>query len=156
MVLIGKRLQLTFLFLLIFFLGITVGGYLFSSSQPRSFLAVHQCQNRCLNPNELAGLIGSAGIQKLPHIIPVIVFETDKTVVIESPIKQARTHYVVLPKRDIRDASDLTNDDKEYLADAYAVLGKMIREKKLEKYKITTNGRGYQHVTYLHFHLLSQ
>lgn len=144
------------MFLLAFFIGVTTGGYLFSNSQPRSFLAINRCQNRCLNPNELTGLIGSAGIQRLPHVVPIIVFETDRTIVIESPIKQARIHYVALPKKDIRDASDLTSEDNKYLVDLYAVLGKLIRDKKLVKYKIITNGPGYQHVAYLHFHLLSQ
>jgi len=141
--------------LIVFIAGIIVGGYLFRDVQPRSFLKIDDCDNNCLNPNELLGLIGSAGIQNLPDSMPFVVKETDKTIVIDSPIHQAPVHYVIIPKKDIKDAGDISELDKEYLVDAYAVIGEIIREENLEKYKIYTNGPYYQTVTYLHFHLLA-
>lgn len=142
--------------LLCLILGIILGGYIFADSKPRSFLAINDCQNRCLNKNELAGLLVSAGIQKTPFLVPSVVIETDKTIVIDSPDTENRIHYIAIPKHDIRDASDLTSGEKEYLTDIYAVFGKLIRENKLVNYKIITNGRGYQSKTYLHFHFLAQ
>jgi histidine triad (HIT) family protein len=141
--------------LIIFVAGIIAGGYLFRDVQPRSLLKIDDCDNNCLNPNELLGLIGSVGIQNLQGSIPFVIKETDKTIVIDSPIHQAPIHYVIIPKKDIKDAGDISESDKEYLIDAYAVIGEIIREENLRQYKIYTNGPYYQTVTYLHFHLLA-
>ena len=141
--------------LIIFVAGIIVGGYLFRDVQPRSFLKIDACDENCLNPNELLGLIGSVGIQNLPNSMPFVVKETDKTVVIDSPIHEASVHYVIIPKKDIKDVGDISESDKEYLIDAYAVIGQIVREENLTQYKIYTNGPYYQTVTYLHFHLLA-
>ena len=40
-------------------IGIIIGGYLFSDTQPRSLLAVHKCEQTCLKPQELLGLANS-------------------------------------------------------------------------------------------------
>lgn len=149
-----KSKKIIFL-LIVFIAGIIAGGYLFRDTQPRSFLKIDSCNDDCLNPKELLGLISSVGIQNMPDSMPFVVKETDKTVVIDSPIHQAPVHYVIIPKRDIKDAGDISESDKEYLADAYAVIGQIIREKNLTKYKIYTNGPYYQTLTYLHFHLLA-
>lgn len=140
--------------LVIFVSGITVGGYLFRDVQPRSFLAIDNCTD-CLNPNELLGLIGSVFLQKFPDLIPLVIKETDKTIVIDSPIHQAPIHYVIIPKRDIKDVSNISESDREYLVDAYTVIGQIIREENLIQYKVYTNGPHYQTITYLHFHLLA-
>lgn len=140
---------------IIFIAGLIAGGYLFRDTQPRSFLRIDACDKNCLNPNELLGLIGSVGVQNLPGLIPFVVKETDKTIVIESPIHDAPIHYVIIPKKDIKDIGDISEVDKEYLIDAYAVIGNIIRENNLRQYKIYTNGPYYQTVNYLHFHLLA-
>ena len=141
--------------LIIFIAGLTAGGYLFRDTQPRSFLKIDACDESCLNPNELLGLIASVSIQNLPDLIPFVVKETDKTVVIDSPIHEAPIHYVIIPKKDIKDVGDISELDKEYLIDAYAVIGQIVREENLTQYKIYTNSPDYQTVNYLHFHLLA-
>lgn len=144
------------LFSIIFLIvGIIMGGYLFRDTKPRSFLSFDNCDD-CLNPNQLLGLMGSAGVQQLPDLIPFVVMETNKTIVMDSPIHKAAIHYVIIPKKDIKDISDISEEDKEYLLDAYAVIGQIIKEENLEKYKVYTNGPSYQTVNYLHFHLLSE
>jgi len=136
--------------------GIVIGGYLFADTQPRSFLAFHKCEGTCLDVNELIGLAASAGIQKLAFMAaPVVIRETEKTVVIRHPFPVAELHYVVIPKKDIQDAADITDADKEYLFDAYAAMRDIIRKENLFAYKIITNGPGFQTVNYLHFHLIA-
>ncbi|MBU0546665.1 HIT domain-containing protein [Patescibacteria group bacterium] len=147
--------KLILISIIVFIVGIIIGGYLFRDVQPRSFLAIDHCDDNCLNPNELLGLIGSVGVQKLPGLIPFIVKETNKTIVIDSPIHEAAIHYIIIPKKDIKDAGDISESDRDYLIDAYAVIGQIIREKNLTRYKIYTNGPSYQTVNYIHFHLLS-
>lgn len=137
----------------IFLLGIVVGGFLFSGTQKRSFLNMTDCQKSCLSTNELAGLAASIGIQKFDPLIPGKVLETDKTIAIRHPISEARIQYVIIPKRDILNASDIGTPDVEYLKDAYAVIGELIRKDRLTHYTLYTYGPGYQNVAYLHFHL---
>jgi histidine triad (HIT) family protein len=134
-------------------IGVIVGGYLFADTQPRSVLAVNRCNGTCLHANELLGLLASVGVQKLPSLVPSVVKETDKTVVIEHPSPQAKSHYLIIPKRDIKNVGEISEGDREYLLDVFRVVRDLVNEKRLVNYRLTTNGPGYQGVTYLHFHL---
>jgi Scavenger mRNA decapping enzyme C-term binding len=139
--------------LLLLLVGIVIGGYLFDQSQPRSFLSLNRCQH-CLSPEDLAGLLASVGIQKLSGLIPYVVFETDKTVVVKNPLSEAHVDYVIIPKKDIKDIGQISKEDAPYLIDAYLVAGYIIRKEKLSNYRLFTNGPGFQSLTYLHFHLM--
>lgn len=147
------RVRVIVLMLAALLVGVILGGYLFSDTRPRSFLALNRCEGTCLQANELLGLAASVGVQKFSALAPSVVKETDKTIVIESPRPQARIHYLLIPKKDMKDIADLSDADREYLLDAFKVAGEIIREKNLTNYRITTNGPGYQTATYLHFHL---
>jgi histidine triad (HIT) family protein len=135
--------------------GIIIGGYLFSHTEPRSFLAVNRCQN-CVSPNELAGLVASVGVRRLPGLIPFVVLETDKTIVIRNPFAKERVHYLLIPKRDIKNIGEISKEDMPYLIDIHAVARAIIEKEKLYKYRLYTNGPGVQHVAYLHFHLVER
>ena len=134
-------------------IGIIIGGYLFSNSQPRSFLALHRCDNTCLKPQELMGLVNAVVMQKNPNLMPKVVIETEKSIAITHPFPESPIHYVVFPKRDIKNIGELANDDEEYLIDIMSVLSQLIRENNVTEYQIISNGPDYQHTTYLHFHL---
>lgn len=148
-----KKIRIILLVLAALLIGIILGGYLFSRTQPRSFLALNKCEATCLQENELMGLLASVGIQRFSSFAPRVVKETDKTIVIEHPSPQARIHYLVIPKKDIKNVAELSESDREYLVDMFAVMRAIIVEKNLVNYRILTNGPGYQGVTYLHFHL---
>src|SRR5438093_558677 len=91
--------------LLIFLLGFTAGGYAMRDVQPRSFLAVDRC-NHCWSPSEIAGLVGAIVMQRAPGLVPLVVLETDRTIAIRLPtMSRAPEHFVIVPKRDIRDAA---------------------------------------------------
>ncbi len=136
-------------------LGIVIGGYLFAKSQPRSFLALNQCIH-CLAPNELAGLVGSVIVNATPALLqPVVVLETDKTLVIKNPKPENQIDFVVIPKKDIKDAGELSQGGSAYLIDAYAVMQRLAEKYHLREYQIKTYGPGWQSVRYLHFHLES-
>ena len=127
-----------------------------ADTRPRSFLALNKCDGTCLNANELLGLLTSVGIQRFSALVPSVIKETDKTVVIESPSPQARIHYLVIPKRDIKNIGELSDSDAEYLVDVFKVMSEIIREKNLVDYQVITNGPGFQSVSYLHFHLIGR
>ena len=136
--------------------GIIIGGYLFSETQPRSFLALNRCDKICFQPQELIGLVNSVIVQKFPSLMPQVVIETDKSIAIKHPFPQSPIHYVVFPKRDIKNFGQLADGDQEYLIDTFAVLSQLIKQDNLKEYQITTNGPDYQETTYLHFHLRAE
>ena len=148
-----SRLKIFILIVVALIVGVILGGYLFSDSRPRSILALNNCNGTCLQANELLGLAASVGIQKFSGLTPSVVKETDKTIVIERP--EAGLHYVVIPKKDIKNIAEVSDADADYLVDAIKVAGEIVREKHLVNYSLTTNGPGYQTVTYLHFHLMA-
>ena len=147
------KLKIIVLMLVTLVIGVILGGYLFSDTRPRSFLALNKCEGTCFQANELLGLLTSVGVQKFSALAPSVIKETDKTIVIEHPSPQARIHYLVIPKRDIKNIGELSDADGEYLIDAFKVAREIVKEKNLADYRLTTNGPGYQGVTYLHFHL---
>ena len=123
-----KKAKTVLLVALVLSIGIIFGGYLFSDTQPRSFLAVNKCEGTCYQPNELLGLLTSVGIHKFPALIPSVVKETDKTVVIEHPASEARIHYLIIPKKDIKNIGELSDADRDTLIDAFRVLAELIKE----------------------------
>ena len=135
--------------------GLVSGGMLFSRSQPRSLLVIHHC-HQCLDVKEIAGLLASVGIQKFPGLLPGVVMETDHTLAMQLPSIKRGMHYVLIPKKDIKNIGDIAAEDAPYLIDLFAVAQHIITAKNLTQYEIITNGPSYQDVTYLHFHLLSK
>jgi diadenosine tetraphosphate (Ap4A) HIT family hydrolase len=150
-----KKLKLTLACLFFLLAGVVIGGYFFARSQPRSLLSLDHCQD-CLSAKDLSGLIVSAGIQRLPGLVPDVVLETDKTVVIKNPFVHGDVDYVILPKKDIKNIGELSANDAPYLVDAYLVARRLIEEKKLSYYRFYTNGPDRQEITYLHFHLIGK
>ena len=137
----------------LFALGGAVGAYVFADTKPRSVLALGRCERTCYGRNQLIGLAASVGIARVPSAVPSVVLETDKSIALRHPRPEARIHIVVVPKKDIRDAGDVTEQDAPYVEDAFAVMAELIRRHKLHNYRIITNGPGFQDVSYLHFHL---
>jgi len=135
--------------------GIAVGGYLFAHSQPRSFLALGQCGPSCYSPKDLAGLLVSAGITHDPGLPLKAVKETDKCVAIPLPVSEGRYHFVLFPKKDIKDIGDVAREDEPYVIDCITLIRSLILEHGLRDYRVYTNGPGLQDIRYLHFHLIA-
>ena len=140
----------------LFFAGLACGGYLFDQSVPRSFLAVHDCADRCYRPNELAGLIASAAILRAPFAIPRVVLESDTCLAVRHPKPEARIHYVLLPKHDTRNITTMTEADAPYVLGCFALARELIARDKIQNWRLLTNGPVLQDVAYLHFHLVGR
>jgi diadenosine tetraphosphate (Ap4A) HIT family hydrolase len=108
-----------------------------------------------LSPADLSGLLASVGIQKFQGLIPSIFLETDKTIAIKLPFEDDPNHYVIIPKKDIKNIGEISETDLPYLNDVFFVARRIIEKKNLVRYRLYTNGPGWQDVTYLHFHLWS-
>ena len=136
-----------------FFAGLVIGGLAFVNSQPRSFLAVSDCSSTCYRPSDLLGLLASAGIQVAPNWLPGIVRQSDQCVAITHPFPESRFHFVIFPKKDIKDIADVSVEDQAVLMDCIAMIRALVSTYGLSQYKVVTNGPRLQHVRYLHFHL---
>ena len=150
------RLRLTVALAAAFLFGLAAGGFLFSRSLPRSFLAVAECGESCARPSDFAGLVASAAIQRTPVLIPGVVMETDDCLALRSPVPEARIHFVLFPKRDAKDIGALTAEDQRPVMGCFALVGQLARRFDAPNYWLTTNGPGRQKITYLHFHFLSE
>ena len=147
-----KRIAVAFA---LFAIGITCGGYLFSQSIPRSFLAIGSCEDRCYKSSELAGLITSAVILRAPFLVPGVVLESDTCLAIRYPKPEARVHYVLFPKHDTRNITTLTPEDGPYVLGCFALARELVTRDQLRSYRLHTNGPAQQDIAYLHFHLVA-
>lgn len=145
-----------FFYLFLVAIGIVGGQYLFKDMKIRRPIETKNCEPVCLKANEALGLLASIGLKYASDYIPDKVHETDKTIAMVHPASKAKHHYVIVPKKDIKNIAEVSEEDKIYLLDAIAVIQSIIADKKLETYQVVTNGPGYQDVTYLHFHLVSE
>lgn len=138
-------------------MGIVIGASFFRSLQPRSLLAWKTCaQASCLRLNEVSGLVAAVGVKFAPGAMPFVVRETPYSIVIKHPLPEMRIHYIIIPKKDIKNIGELTSQDQIYLTDAFALIQDIIKTEYLQTYLIKTNGPGYQDVAYLHFHLMAE
>jgi hypothetical protein len=133
-----------------FWLGLFVGVKV----QPRSVLMLNKCQKNCLQMNEILGLVGSVGIELNGQKI-LSQKENDSCFSIKMPLTELKTHYVLIPKKDIRDLGDMSEENLEIVKSCIKIATEYIQEEKLTSYQFTSNGPDYQHVRYLHFHIKS-
>lgn len=85
------------------------------------------------------------------------VYEDDEVVAFRDINPQAPTHVLVIPRRHIRDADALTDEDAPLLAALFATIRRIAEEAGLESgYRVVTNvgPDAGQSVFHLHFHLL--
>jgi len=88
--------------------------------------------------------------------LPSVIFETDYTLALQVRSAKQGVHYVIIPKKDIKNIGELSAEDAPYLLDIFAVIQHLITDKALSSYRVITNGPGFQDVTYLHFHLVAK
>jgi hypothetical protein len=149
------RIKLFIAALALFTAGVLCGGYLFSRSEPRSFLAFGNCQHRCFKASELAGLLTSAALLRVPVTIPKVVMESDTCLAVRHPRPQGRVHYVLFPKHDTRNIATLTPDDVPYVLGCFAMTRELVARDRLQAFRMHTNGPDFQDIAYLHFHLVA-
>jgi Scavenger mRNA decapping enzyme C-term binding len=141
---------------IIFVGGIMCGGYLFCKSLPRSFLATGDCGDHCYSMREIAGLITSTAILRAPFMLPNVVRESDTCIAIRYPGSQAKTHYVLFPRHDVKNIAELTTEDIPYVLGCLAMVRELVSQDKMEAYSLQTNGPAQQEIAYLHFHLIAE
>jgi histidine triad (HIT) family protein len=150
------RFKLVVIAGILFLAGLGCGAYLFSKSLPRSFLATASCGDHCYSASEIAGLMTSAAVLRAPFLVPGVVLESDTCLSIRYPKPKARIHYVLFPKRDVKNIAMLTPEDIPYVVGCFAMVRELVLRDNLKTYEVHTNGPGKQEIAYLHFHLTAE
>jgi len=142
--------------LLPFLIGFLLGAALMHRPIPNAPVELPPARHPW-NPKDVLGLLGSLGIRAMAgHLesIPGVVVETDRTFAIALPARGNQVHYVLVPKKDIRDIGQVSSEDQAYLTDAFLVARHLAEKESLKSYRLSTNDRSLQTVAYLHFHLV--
>lgn len=87
-----------------------------------------------------------------------IIYEQDNIIVIKDINPEAKTHLLIIPKKEIPTINDLEEGDRELLADMFFVAKKIAKELWIEEwYKLHFNvwKKWWQEVMHIHLHLLS-
>lgn len=87
-----------------------------------------------------------------------IVYEDEKIIVIKDINPQAKTHLLIIPKKEIATINDLMPEDRELIADMFFVAKKVAKDLNIsEWYKLHFNvwEKWWQEVMHIHLHLLS-
>jgi diadenosine tetraphosphate (Ap4A) HIT family hydrolase len=150
-----KKLKLAAAVLASGLAGFALAGFVFhrAAAQPGGELPPPR---NPLKPRELAGILGSAGIKIYGGRAPLVVTETEKTVVVQQALFKRWFHYVLVPKKDIKDVGEFRDEDLPYLLDVHKTARAVIEKERLKNYKLYTNGPGLQTVAYWHFHLVGE
>ena len=87
-----------------------------------------------------------------------IVYEQDNIIVIKDIYPEAKTHLLIIPKKEIPTINDLEENDRELLADMFFVAKKVAKQLWIEEwYKLCFNvwEKWGQQIMHIHLHLLS-
>ncbi|MES0361000.1 MAG: HIT domain-containing protein [Anaerolineales bacterium] len=97
-------------------------------------------------------------LENMSELLPVNkISETDSLICFYHPQPDYPVHILLVPKKDIRDLSQLDPMENEFLPDMFSTVRTLIEELDLEKkgYRLIVNGGEYQKFPQLHFHLVS-
>jgi histidine triad (HIT) family protein len=85
-----------------------------------------------------------------------IVYEDEHCLAFRDVNSQAPTHILIIPRREIAMAADLTQDDEVLVGHLFTVANVIAKQENLENYRLViNNGSGAgQSVFHLHLHLL--
>ena len=86
------------------------------------------------------------------------LYEDEEILAFKDIDPQAPIHFLVVPKRHITSAAELTPEDGPLLGNIYAAIARICAEQGVKDgYRVVTNvGRdGGQSVSHLHFHVLA-
>lgn len=87
-----------------------------------------------------------------------IIFENEKVIVIKDINPQAKTHLLIIPKKEIPTINDIQEEDTELIAELFFVAKNVAKDLWVSDwYKLHFNvgEKGGQEVMHIHLHLLS-
>ncbi len=92
------------------------------------------------------------------EIPSTIIYEDEKIIVIKDIKPLAKTHLLIIPKKEIPTINDLEEVDRELLSEMFFVAKKVAKDLKIDEwYQLHFNvwEKWWQEVMHIHMHLLS-
>ena len=92
------------------------------------------------------------------QIPSTVITETDSIIVIKDIAPQASIHYLIIPKKHIRDIQSLSPEDRLIASDIVfmaQVLSRKLPEPQDFRLKVSSGATAGQEVFHLHFHYLA-
>jgi histidine triad (HIT) family protein len=85
------------------------------------------------------------------------LYETPTLLAFHHPKPAYAVHILLVPKKGIGSPSDLSNGDRDFLADVFEAVRVLVETCGLadKGYRLVLNGGAYQEMPQLHFHLIS-
>jgi len=86
------------------------------------------------------------------------IYEDEKVIAFRDIHPQAPVHFLVMPKRHIKSAAEITSDNACEVASCFEVIAKLARQEKLDDGFRVINNCGEnagQTVPHIHFHVLA-
>lgn len=84
-----------------------------------------------------------------------MVLEGENVVVFNDINPVAETHIVIVPKEHIESVLTIGLENGPVLAEMFKVAAMIVKDNKLEGFRLAFNGGKFQHVPHLHMHLLA-
>ena len=88
-----------------------------------------------------------------------LVYENEKVVAFKDINPKAPIHILIIPKKHIETAMDITEEDKDIISDMYKAIREIAKKLDIDEkgFRIITNCKedGGQEVMHLHMHLLA-
>ncbi len=88
-----------------------------------------------------------------------IVYEQENIIVIKDIQPKAKTHLLIIPKKEIPTINDLDESDRELIAEMFFVAKKVAKQLHIDQwYQLHFNvwKKWWQEVMHIHLHLLSE
>lgn len=87
-----------------------------------------------------------------------IVYENERIIVIRDIAPKAKTHLLIIPKKEIPTVNDLQEEDNSLIAEMFHVAKHVAKQLSIHEWyqlHINVGKKGWQEVMHLHMHLLS-
>lgn len=149
------KVKLVMFVIMSFCVGIFIGGFIFSQTISRPIFLARACESNCLNKENIAALLLSAGINVSTKFIPRVTAESDKCIAIKHWSPKGRYHTVFFPKKDALNIMSLDVDDMEYFLDCLSLAKEQVEKAGYSHYRFVSNGPALQHLSYFHFHIIA-
>lgn len=87
-----------------------------------------------------------------------IIYQQDNLIVIKDINPKAKTHLLIIPKKEIKTINDIQNEDRELISDMFFIAKKIAKDLNIDAwYQLHFNvwALWWQEVMHIHLHLLS-
>lgn len=94
--------------------------------------------------------------RRLARILPVnYLHETPTLLAFYHPKPSYTVHILIVPRAPVDNLMNLPLDNAALMRDIFETAQILVKQLKLERYRLICNGGDYQDIPHLHFHLIA-